>query len=99
VSGSASNLDGIQRLGQRAYLVDLDQDRIGDSAIDPLLQARDVRDEEVVSDQLDLSADVLSQVLPPVPVVFRHPVLDGDDRIPPAPIEVQLCEPRSVEDS
>jgi hypothetical protein len=33
------HFDGFQRLGQRADLVDLDQDRIGDTLLDAIGQA------------------------------------------------------------
>jgi hypothetical protein len=34
------HLDGVERFGQRADLVDLDQDRVGDAHLDAVAQAR-----------------------------------------------------------
>ena len=45
-------LDRVERLGERADLVHLDQDGVGDAALDPLAQALAICDEEVVADQL-----------------------------------------------
>ena len=45
-------LDRLERLGERADLVDLDEDGVGDPALDALLQALHVGDEQVVADEL-----------------------------------------------
>src|SRR3954463_4427555 len=81
VAGLVRHLDGGERLGQRADLVDLDQDRVGPSGLDAFGEALDVGDKEIVADELALLADEVGQLLPAVHVVFRHAVLDGDDRI------------------
>src|SRR3954454_2983513 len=81
VAGLVRHLDGGERLGQRADLVDLDQDRVGPSGLDAFGEALDVGDEEIVTDELALLADEVGQLLPAVHVVFRHAVLDGHDRI------------------
>ena len=36
VAGARGHLDGVEGLGQRADLVDLDQDRVGDALLDAL---------------------------------------------------------------
>ena len=51
------HLHRLQSLGQRADLVDLDQDRVGDAPLDALGQALGARDEKVVADQLAPAAD------------------------------------------
>ena len=99
VAGLPRQGDRVQRLSQRADLVDLDQDRVGDAAGDALLQARDVRDEEIVANELDPVPDRIGQMLPAIPVVFRHPVLDRDDRIAGAPVLIELDERRRIERS
>src|SRR5580765_1766520 len=71
----------LDRLRQGPDLVDLDQDRVGDAALDPLLQTRRARDEQVVADELDTVAEPVGQRPPRVPVVLRRPVLDRDDGI------------------
>ena len=75
----------LQRFGQRADLVHLDENRVADALLDALLQTLSVGDEEVVADQLDLLAERVRQRLPAVPIVFRHAVFDRDDRILAAP--------------
>ena len=99
VAGLPRQGDRVQRLSQRADLVDLDQDRVGDAAGDALLQARHVRDEEIVANELDPVPDRAGQMLPAIPVVFRHPVLDRDDRIAGAPVLIELDERRRIERS
>ena len=75
------HLNGIQRLGQAADLVDLDEDGVRATKLDALRQTLGVRDEQVVAHQLHLVADAVGQLLPAVPVLLGHAVLDGDDRI------------------
>ena len=81
VAGLVRHLDGGQRLGQRADLVDLDQDRIGDAVLDALRQPLDIGDEQIVADELDLVADQVGDDLPALPIVLGHAVLDRDDGI------------------
>ena len=68
-------------LGERADLVDLDEDRVADAVRDAFLQDARVGDEDIVADQLHLLAETLGEQLPAAPVVLRHAVLDGDDRV------------------
>ena len=58
---------GVQRLGQGADLVDLDQDRVGDAALDALGQDLRVGDEQVVADELDLGPQRSGQRAPSRP--------------------------------
>jgi len=74
-------LDGLQRLRQRADLVDLDEDGIGHAAADALLQDGGVGDEEIVAHELHARAQAPGQGLPPLAVVLAQAVLDGADRI------------------
>ena len=48
VTGLLGGLDGLERLGERTDLVDLDQDRVGGTQLDALLEALGVGDEQVV---------------------------------------------------
>jgi GNAT superfamily N-acetyltransferase len=57
VAVAMRELDRLDRFGQRADLVDLDQDAVGDSLVDAALQALGVGDEQVVADQLHLGAE------------------------------------------
>jgi hypothetical protein len=45
--------DGVQRLGEGADLVDLDEERIGDPAFESLAEPLHVGHEDVVAHQLD----------------------------------------------
>ena len=57
VARALGQLDGLERLGQRADLVDLDEDRVGEPLADALLQDRRVGDEEVVAHELHARAE------------------------------------------
>src|SRR5690348_5146134 len=54
-----SQTHGIDRLGQRSDLVDLDEDRIGDPIGDALLEPLHVGDEQIVANQLHSAAELL----------------------------------------
>ena len=43
-TGAVRHLDGVERLGQRANLVELDEHRVGCAELDALFDALDVRD-------------------------------------------------------
>jgi hypothetical protein len=62
VVGALGHLDGGEGLGQRADLVDLDQDRVGDVLVDAFLEDLGVGDEQVVAHQLHLFAQAFGQV-------------------------------------
>src|ERR1019366_1121588 len=78
---AGSQADAGERLGQGADLVELDEDGVGDLALDAPLQALDVRHEDVVADELHAVADALGERLPAVPVVLRAAILDRDERV------------------
>src|SRR5262245_18081289 len=81
VTVRAGELDRVERLGQRPDLVDLDEDRVRRAVVDPALEPLDVRDEEVVADELHALAEPCRERLPGVPVVLGGAVLDRDDRV------------------
>ena len=81
VTSLLGGLDGLERLGECADLVDLDQDRVGGAQLDTLLEALGVGDEQVVAHQLHLVANATGELDPAVPVLLGHAVLDGDDGI------------------
>ncbi len=85
VTGALGHFDGGEGFCQRADLVDLDQDRVGDTLLDAFTQNLGVGDEQIVADQLNLLAQRCGQGGPAFPVVFRHGVFDGDDRVLVAP--------------
>ena len=83
VAGLAGHGDRIQGLRQGADLVELDQDRVGHTLVDALLQDLGIGHEEVVTHQLHPLADLVREQLPAGPVGFVQTVLDGDDRVVP----------------
>ena len=76
-----TELDGFEGFSQCADLVDLHEDRVGNAEIDTLLQKLHIGHEKVVTDELNLVTDRVSEGLPAVPVVFVATVFDGVDRI------------------
>ena len=70
-------------LRQRADLVGLDQDGIGQALPDALLEQARIGAEHVVADQLATGAQPFGEHFPAGGVVLGHAVLDGDDRIGP----------------
>ena len=75
------HLDSIQGLGERTYLIDLDQDRVGCPHLDTFLQELDIGNEEVVTHQLATVTDGSGQLHPVVPVVLIQTILDRINRI------------------
>src|SRR5947209_7864967 len=65
---------------QRADLIHLHENRIGNTSFYPLLQALRIRDEKVVSNELKLATKRISKLLPSIPIVLRHAVFYGNDR-------------------
>jgi hypothetical protein len=89
-SSRTSHLDRFESLGERADLVQLDQDRVGDAVLDPLPQALGVRHEQIVPDELAAVAKRSRERRPAAPVILREAVLDRHDRILLEPARVQL---------
>ncbi len=81
IAGLVGHFDGFQGLGQGADLVDLDQDGVGQAALDAFGQPLGVGHEQIVADQLDLAAQRVGQQLPAFEIILGHAVLDRDDRI------------------
>src|ERR1035437_9614640 len=81
VTGVVGHANGIQRFGERTYLVELDQDRVGYTHFDAFLQKRRVGHKNVVADELNFSAQFIGLMLPAGPVGFGHAVLDADNRV------------------
>ena len=81
VAGPLGHLDHVEGFGQRADLVDLDQDGVGHALLDALGQPLRVGHEEVVAHELDPLAQPLGQEPPALPVVLGHAVLDRQDGV------------------
>src|SRR5215208_5752050 len=85
-AGALGRLHGLKRLGERADLVELDQDGVGGALGDAAPEAGGVGDEEVVADELDALAEAAGEGGPAGPVVLGHAVLDADDGEARAPV-------------
>ena len=73
-----------------ADLIQLDQNRVGDSFGDAARENFRIGDENVVADELDFLSQFLGDELPAVPVVFGEAVFDGNDGILAHPIGPEL---------
>ena len=78
---TVGHLDGIEGLREGADLIHLDQNRVGSTHLDALLQELHVGDKQVVAHELAAAADPLGQLYPVGPVVLIETVLNGVDRI------------------
>ena len=81
VARTLRGLHGLERLGQGAYLVHLNENCVSGTKLDALLEARGVGNEEVITHELDLLAQTLGELLPAIPVLLVETVLDRDDGI------------------
>ena len=75
------HLDRLKCLGNRADLVQLDEDRVAAAQANALGQTLGVGDEQVIADQLDLAAQFLRHLLPALPVLLIEAVLNGVDGV------------------
>lgn len=64
------HFDSVKGFCQRTDLVDLDQDRVRDALFNAFLQDCRVRNEQIVTDQLNLASQLVCQFLSAVPVSF-----------------------------
>ena len=81
VSGFLSHFDRIESFRQGSDLVYLDQNGVCDTLFDTFCQSLCICHEQIVSYQLDLAAQSVSQDLPSIPVIFCQTVFDGNNRI------------------
>src|ERR1019366_8598316 len=81
-----SGTDGDGEIGDRADLVELDEDGVRHAFLHTAGDDLRVRTEDVVADELDLPSEPFRQALPAAPVVLGEPVLEEDDRIPGDPV-------------
>jgi hypothetical protein len=79
VPAAPARRDRLQRLGDGADLVDLDQRRVPDAAGDGVGDDGRIGDEDVVADELDPVAQPGGERGPAVPVVLAQAVLDQPD--------------------
>src|SRR3954469_2395588 len=69
VAVAPRELDRLERLGQRADLIHLHEDRVRDGGVDATLQDLRIRDDHVAADELAAPAEPLRERAPGVPVV------------------------------
>src|SRR5215210_5596169 len=81
VTGFVGQLHGLERLGERADLVDLDEDGVADTLLDATPEYLGVRHEQVVAYELDPAPQPLRDHGPPFPVVLGEAVLYAQDGI------------------
>ncbi len=86
VAGGTGHGDGVERLGHRADLIQLHQERVART----FSRCRAARISGLVTNTSSPTsctrvAERDGQRLPAVPVAFRHAVLDRDDRVPLPP--------------
>ena len=79
VARRSSERDDVERLGQRAGLVGLDEDSVRGAHVDAAFEPGSIRREQVVADELD-RAEAAGQLHPALPVIFGKAILDRDDR-------------------
>ena len=74
-------LHRVKSLRDRADLVDLDQDRVRGPFCDPATQDVDVRNEQVIADQLGALAHFGGDGNPSAPIVLTHAVFYGHEGV------------------
>ena len=73
---AVSHLHSLNRFSECADLVDLNENAVCDAFIDPLCQSRHVGYEQVVAHKLQPITQLIGQLLPSVPVIFRTSVFN-----------------------
>src|SRR5690554_1468459 len=81
IAGARRQIDGIERLGDRADLVDLDENGVGDALVNAAPKALGIGDKEVVAHKLNRVAKHLGQRAPALPVILIQAVFDADNRV------------------
>ena len=71
----------LKRFGQRANLIDLDQNAVRRFLFDAALQPHRIGDKQIIPDQLYIRAYFRGQRGPTSPIFLSHAVLDRLDRI------------------
>ena len=77
VARALGHFNGLEGFGQRADLVDFDEDGVGNAALDAFFQNLRVGHEQVIAHQLHFFAQPFGEQLPAVPVAFGHILVNG----------------------
>src|SRR2546428_13898950 len=81
VSVGARVRDALQGLGERADLVQLDEDRVRHALLDPAIQPLDVGAEEIVADELHARGQRFGELRPSAQTAPARPSSDDTNRI------------------
>ena len=73
---TASQIDGVKGLTDGTDLVDFDQNRVGYTAINSLLQTLGIGHEKIVAHKLDFASNFFGQHLPAVPIIFCQAIFE-----------------------
>ncbi len=90
VAGSLSHSYSLDRLGDGADLVELDENGVAGAHGYALFQTLGVGDEEIVAHDLDLVPQGFGKLDIALPIVLIQAVLDGDDGILAHPLGIEL---------
>src|ERR1044072_8028275 len=90
VRAALGQLDALHGLGERADLVDLDQDRVADTLLDAAAEPVNIGHEEIIAHQLDPVLQRLGQVAPPAPIASGQAILDRHNRVAVDPPGVEI---------
>ena len=76
VTVPTAEFNRLERLGQGADLVHLDENRIGNTLLNTLAEEIDIGDEEIVTDELNFVPQARGQFFPTGPIVLRASIFD-----------------------
>ena len=80
-AGLLGHVAGLNGLGDGANLVDLEQEGVAELLVNASLDALRVRDEQIVTDDLDAVTNLLRHLDVGGEVVLVEGILDRDDRV------------------
>ncbi len=84
------------RFGERANLIDFDQDAVGDPFIDSALESGRIGHKQIVADQLNPFAATIGQHFPAIPIVFAAAIFNRADWIPIGPLCQKIHHCRGI---
>jgi len=85
VTGAVCDVDCIERLAERADLIDFDEDRVGATFGNASAQELGVRDKQVIANDLNLGTKQSGHRLPTSPITFGESIFNRSNRPASAP--------------